>query len=136
MAHDCTILILCQGNTCRSPMAEALARRRWKSARVVSKGFEVPNGATVAPEAIAAMEAVELDIVGHVPTQVSDADIERADVIFSLSPRATRWLREQPKAAGKDIREMHVPDPYGSDIEQYRRSAERLARVIARTRLP
>lgn len=127
-----SILFICRGNTCRSPMAEALAKRRWRSARVASRGIGVSTGAVVALEAISTMDAIGLDISGHVPTQIALSDLAEFETVISLAPQATAWLEAVESTSVRDLRRMHVRDPYGSDEAQYRSSADEIARRLAR----
>jgi protein-tyrosine phosphatase len=82
------VLLLCTGNVCRSPMAEALLGRRLtecgvgasvRSAGVLSEGEPPP------PEVIAVMADYGLDLSGHRSRLVSAGDIERADLTLAMA---------------------------------------------------
>jgi protein-tyrosine phosphatase len=88
-AHPVTeILVLCTANTCRSPMAQALLRRRLAgrgvaalvhSAGIVGRGDPPPR------EAAAAMAAYGIDTAAHCSRQVSAADLASADLVLAMA---------------------------------------------------
>lgn len=87
------ILFVCTGNICRSPMAEALMRRRLGD-RTTDPGAEAPIGVSSAgsvfdgrpaePEAIAAMADVGLDITGHRAQVMRPELIAGADLVIAM----------------------------------------------------
>lgn len=82
------ILVVCTGNTCRSPMAEALLRAalqaRGVDARVQSAGTRVwPGGAS--PGAQVAMRERGLDLSTHVSRALDDAMIRAADLVLAMT---------------------------------------------------
>ena len=64
-----TLLVVCTGNTCRSPMAEALARRALADKpgwRVVSAGIGAINGQPPSAHGVTAMKELGIDIFPEV----------------------------------------------------------------------
>jgi len=85
-----TILIVCTGNICRSPMAEGLLdhllrQRRISSVSVESAGTAGWEGSKATREAIEAMRAQELDISGHAARRLQQQMIEGADLVVAMS---------------------------------------------------
>lgn len=121
------ILFVCTGNTCRSPMAEALARmmlaRRLRvdpsalpahGYRVCSAGTAAYPGGRSTPEAEAAVRAYGASLEDHVSQPLTTTLVEEADHVFAMTSghRATieRWM---PECASK----VRLLDPEGDDVE-------------------
>lgn len=143
-----SVLFVCSGNICRSPLAAAfaqdlLARRFGCSVsellahgyQVASAGTSARRGDTATPEAHAAARAWNCDLTAHrarnlTPTLVEEADeiyvatTEHRDAILRFTPEAAARVRLLDPA-GKD-----VPDPYGRGADVYREVAERIHRLL------
>src|SRR5699024_1128784 len=59
------ILFVCTGNTCRSPMAEALVRKKMPEAEVRSAGIFAGNDGKANPKAIASLKDHNIDLDHH-----------------------------------------------------------------------
>jgi RpiB/LacA/LacB family sugar-phosphate isomerase len=83
-----TLLFVCTGNTCRSPMAEALARRALDGRpgwTVRSAGIGAVNGLPAANYAVAAMRDVGLDLSSHRSQMLTGRLIRESDLILGLT---------------------------------------------------
>jgi arsenate reductase len=97
------ILYLCTGNSCRSQMAEGWTRHLGgERFAVESAGIEA-HGKN--PRAIAVMAAAGIDISGQQSTVVSNAMLERADVVVTVCGHAD----EQCPALPPGVRKIHWP---------------------------
>jgi len=140
-----TYLFVCTGNTCRSPMAEGIARRMLsrrrgtgageaKGVSVVSAGTFAGDGGRPTPEAIGAARQCGADISGHRTRKLTPELINAADLVLCMTARhVDEVLRLVPSAQAKARRldaARDLPDPIGAGPEVYHRTAERIAAAI------
>ncbi len=138
------LLFVCTGNTCRSPLAEGIAKRLIADRRLT--GFEVSSAGTSAwPDAPASdgalLVALEhgVDLGDHRARQLSPEIVAGADLIFAMGPHhldrveALRgsdrsWLLTAYASGSKIGRP--VSDPFGGDLDVYRSTFDELEREI------
>ena len=123
------VLFICLGNSCRSIMAEALARHRcgdrWEAA---SAGLN-PLG-FVAPETLKVLAEMGVNPAGLRSKGLEEFDLTEYRLLVNLSEHSLKG-RIPPAYTG---RVLHRPvlDPYGGSLEVYRRSRDAINRVIIR----
>lgn len=122
-----SVLFICVGNTCRSPMAEAIARG-------LSGGEVIAASAGVMPFGrIVDATRVTLDELGYDSSNLTskgleEVDLSRFDVIVSLLGPA--GLSSLPRSLGAELESWSIRDPYGEDEVTYRAVARELERRI------
>jgi ribosomal-protein-alanine N-acetyltransferase len=133
-----TVLFICTGNTCRSPMAAALmndlfARRGVSGFRAASAGLAVRPHDTLSENAEAVLKEAGVAVPGRAARQVSEKLIRESSFIVALAPEHRAALEAAfPQLRGK-VRLLGggVPDPYGGDIDSYRRCRDAMLPAVA-----
>lgn len=125
MAEKFTILFVCTGNTCRSPMAAGalqmlLEKERPGRAEVVSAGIAAADGFPATQYAQEAALVWDVDLSGHRSQPLTSELIRRANLIFAMSERHHRQVvRLDPTAADRTFLLKSFPDdsPDGEGVE-------------------
>lgn len=141
------IIMLCTGNTCRSPMAEGLFRKLWKEAGEPYPIFVVSRGATTMPglpaskEAVQAMRNKGVDISGHLSAPVSDDDLAETDVVIAMTKTHKQMLvSKYPEFKNKIVTLSEVlpgeingdvMDPFGKGQKVYDDTGDLLEKALA-----
>lgn len=138
------VLLVCTGNTCRSPMAQVMFQRRVaetlecevadlpdRGVMVISAGVSAAAGTPASEPAVEAMRSRGLDLSNHESRPVSDSLVRFADLILAMTRGHRNTILEHwPAAAGKIqllCRDgQDVADPIGGDIAEYERCAAQI----------
>ncbi len=130
-----TIVFVCTGNTCRSPMAEGLMRaelkRRGVSAVCVSAGLSA-GGEPAADNAVTVMEEVGCDITRHRSRPLTREITEAADRLVVMTDLHRDLLLSAGVPAEKiTLPSGGVPDPFGGNADVYRRTRNKLQEIVS-----
>jgi protein-tyrosine phosphatase len=87
-----SILTVCVGNICRSPMAEGLLRERLPDVTVGSAGIGALSGRPADPHAIALLDEQGINIAAHRARQISARACLEADLILVMEEEHRRTL--------------------------------------------
>lgn len=143
-----SILFVCTGNTCRSPLAEVLARAAVAKALgcapkdVLARGLKFASAGTGTMDGVPASEGsrlaaqeIGLDLSAHQSTSLRAEQARKAAAVYCLSHSHLEALQDQaPDLEGKaqllrpDGRD--VADPYGGPLPVYRKTRDEIAAAI------
>jgi len=122
-----SILYICIGNTCRSPMAEAITRGLGIEGVSASSAGLMPFGRIVG-STVETLETLGYDPRGLASKSLDAVDLASFDIIVSLL--GDSGLSYLPSNLGAQIESWSIPDPYGEDDEVYLAVARELERRI------
>jgi L-threonylcarbamoyladenylate synthase len=151
-----TVLFVCTGNTCRSPMAAGFCRLGMADAhhivpaadapagesaddtlpyRVLSAGTNALDGKEADRLAVEVMREVGVDLTPHRTHGLSPADVDRADWIFTMTRRQRESILALMPTCSERVqllssRGEDIPDPIAGSVEQYRRVRDKIASCL------
>lgn len=138
-----TLLFVCTGNTCRSPMAEEIFRldvchsdRKSVLGSVIamSAGISAADGMPASRNAVAAISEIGGNICNFRSTMLSLELVKSANLVLTMTnSHKDSILRLFPYALGKVFTlktDGDVLDPFGGDLDVYRRCRDDIRKAI------
>ena len=136
------IVFICTGNTCRSPMAAALASSIFAKAglaiEVTSAGVSAWANQPASRHAISVMTDKGLCLAAHKAALVSEALFDGAVLALTMtSTHKVILLSDYPNAKDKIFtlgeyvgKNTDISDPFGGSLEDYRACAEQIEKLL------
>lgn len=131
------VLVICVGNICRSPMAEALLLERAAHLQVASAGTHAMLDSAMDPLAQAVLQMHRIAIPRHRARQVDRAMLHQADLILLMEPsQLNSVLKLAPEVRGKTFligkwqHQMEIADPYRQPKLAFEQTYEQLSRCV------
>ena len=139
------ILFVCSGNTCRSPIAEAIVRRIAADAgradvEVSSAGTNAWDGSPPSDGALLIGMERGLDLSGHRSRHLTKEIVDENDLVLAMAPSHLARVKELSESANAHLlagfttglrKDEPVQDPFGGDLEAYRETADELERELS-----
>jgi protein-tyrosine-phosphatase len=135
------VLVVCSGNTCRSPMAGALLQHLWtgnEQLTVLTAGTATVDGLPATSHAITTMAERGIDLGAHRSQPVTERLVREADLILTMTASHRDTLRRQWPSMAEKVQTLaeysgkhaDVPDPFGGPLDEYKRTAQSLADLL------
>jgi protein-tyrosine-phosphatase len=136
------LIFVCTGNTCRSPMAEAIYKNLEKVSemKVISRGLVVLFSEPINPKAEIVLTKHDLELNNHVSKGLKASDIDENTIILTMTAIQKKKIMElYPEAKNVfSIKEYageigDVVDPYGGSLMEYEECYIELGRLVKKS---
>lgn len=140
------IVFVCTGNTCRSSMAEAIAKK-WLASNapsrddiiLISAGLAAYPGSPASAQSIDVMRSVGIDLTDHRAKQISGDLVAESDLILTMTRGHKYALLEMYPESGDKIytlgefasgQEADISDPFARPTEVYKKCSEEIEKYL------
>lgn len=141
------ILVVCTGNICRSPMAEALLKHALagqpeplKSLKVISAGVAARDGEPISENSVIALKKVGIDIKDQTSRGLTQQMLDDALVVLGMTESHRAVIRQRARPAPANLHlfrefmpapaDQEIGDPYGGPIRVYEAARDEMVEAI------
>lgn len=117
------VLFVCIGNICRSPMAEAMAKK-YGSDVMTAQSAGLAPAANLFTHTRSVLAEKNLDLGDHVARRFRDVNVRNFDLIVNMSGQPL------PNVMGVPVETWEVMDPIGGTEELFRQSREQIEMLV------
>lgn len=136
------LIFVCTGNTCRSPMAEAIYKNleQVSPMKVISRGVVVLFSEPLNPKAEIVLTKHDLVLSNHISRGLKPSDLDEHTLVLAMTEAQKRKIIES-FSGHKDVFTIKefageigdVVDPYGGSLVDYEECYSELARLVKKT---
>ena len=145
---DYVAVVVCTGNTCRSPMAEAMLKKQFSAkfgceidqlqdygVQVLSAGISAMPGAPAANQSVEVMRQYGVDISAHCSQPMTGRLAKCADVIYTLTNGHRQAIVSQWPELQNTVKTLRpdggdISDPIGSPVAVYQSCAQQIDQCL------
>ena len=135
MKRKLCLLLVCTGNTDRSPIAAAIATHWNPELKVISRGTSAPNGEPISGIAAEALKFGGIPVLPHSSAPITASDVNKADLILTMTLEQKQYVtRKFPQSKGKTFmlrKSRNIPDPTIWDLRVYEELRDDIAVALA-----
>lgn len=129
------ILFVCTGNTCRSPMAEAIMKKIIRDKNIpdvqcISAGLCADDGDNASLNSIKVLNEIGIDLSSHKSKKLSRNTLGDFDIIVPMTENHNIFLLQLGCEPSKIFSSsVNIGDPYGGSLEKYRTSRSEILKL-------
>ncbi|MBR7069721.1 MAG: low molecular weight phosphotyrosine protein phosphatase [Oxalobacter sp.] len=132
---ELNIMVVCLGNICRSPMAEAFLKARLPDAEVASAGLEwATTGWSADDYSVRAMAEHGIDISDHRAQRLTEGLLEGVDIVLTMEQDQVGIVRRRFPGFKGEVRRLckgtDVEDPYGYPFSVFKEVCQQIAEGV------
>lgn len=134
-----TVLFVCEGNSCRSPMAEFMLKDLLKEhpqIKILSAGLGCYRRNGASPHTVAALKEIGIDMEGFSSKPLTEKMVRKSDLIFVMDQSQKIRIISYDRESEEKIHVLGIDDPLGNDINAYRDVRTLLQDKIRKTVIP
>lgn len=134
------VLFVCTGNTCRSPLAEGIARAMFgDSVQVSSAGIEAWDGDNATKHVVEILKEENVDFSQHCARRINNELMADADWVIPMTQAQEENLKRLFPQYNQKIRRLgnwggekrDILDPWMGSLEVYRRTAQEIRELLS-----